>query len=95
MAYAGICQQDDLQPHTDPYFSQRSQSEITANLVAAKANVNEVQTVSLYGFDGDGESFTLTYGGQTTAPIVPAPTYGPDQGGARGAPGDGTGGVAA
>ncbi|MGZ4447221.1 MAG: M12 family metallo-peptidase [Nocardioides sp.] len=68
MAYAGICGQDDLQSHSDPYFSQRSIDEITATTGAAPGTENEQQTVTLSGFDTDGDSFQLTYPGH--APVT-------------------------
>jgi hypothetical protein len=63
MAYAGICLQDDLQSHTDPYFSQRTIKEVTGYTSAPTNPVTEVQTVSLRNFDTDGEQITLSFPG--------------------------------
>ena len=66
MAYAGICGQDNLQPHSDPYFSQRSIDEITETVTADPVNVNEVQTVTFLGFDDPADSVTLGFADRTT-----------------------------
>jgi hypothetical protein len=62
MAYAGICLTDDLQAHSDPYFSQRSQQEISTYTSGNQAAINEVQTVSLRHFGGGNEVQVVTFG---------------------------------
>lgn len=62
MAYAGICLTDDLQAHSDPYFSQRSQQEISNYTSSNQAAINEVQTASLRHFGGGNEVQVVTFG---------------------------------
>ena len=62
MAYAGICVTDDLQPHSDPYFSQRSLQEISTYTSSNQAAINEVQTVSLLHFGGGNEVQVVSFG---------------------------------
>ena len=62
MAYAGICLTDDLQPHSDPYFCQRSQQEISTYTSSNQSAINEVQTASLRHFGGGNEVQVVTFG---------------------------------
>jgi hypothetical protein len=74
MAYAGICGNDDLQPHTDPYFSQRTIDEFTAEVTTPPTNIAEQQSVNLAGFDA-GDTFQLTYPGATPVVVTRGGNY--------------------
>ena len=75
MAYAGICSTDNLQTHSDPYWSQRSFDEIVTYTSSAESTLNEVQMAALTGFNANGQQFRIGFNGALSVPIVRGTNY--------------------
>ena len=69
MGYAGVCQGDDLQDHSDPVFSSTSQDAVDSYARSGPWAVREVQSVAFSGFDGT-DAFSLTFPGLGTTATV-------------------------
>jgi hypothetical protein len=74
MSYAGICQQDNLQAHSDPYFSQASITQMSAYVNQPEGTLVPQQQAILDGFSGT-DAFTITYNGNASATIARGTNY--------------------